>query len=439
MTPGVKSLRAALRLSQARAKGRAVSQALSPQQIQTLLNEWRLWARPDQLPPQPEAWRNWLILGGRGAGKTRAGAEFLRAKALGLWGPPVRQLALIGPSLGEARAVMVEGPSGLLAIHAEEERPDHEPSKRLITWPNGAVAQVFSADEPESLRGPQFELAWCDELAKWSRAAELWAQLQFALRLGENPRAVITTTPRPTALLKQLLADPATVTSRATTFANAANLAPAFIKDVEARYGGTRLGRQELLGELIEDDPDALFKRADIERLRVALVPELLRIVVAVDPPASHHAKSNACGIVMAGVDRQGHCFVLADASLERARPRAWADKVVALWRANKASRVVAEVNQGGAMVEAVLRQAEPNLPFRAVHARLAKRARAEPVAALYERGLVHHAGSFPALEDEMCAVIEDAKSPDRLDALVWALTDLMLSRNAHGPRVRVV
>ncbi len=408
-----------------------------------LNRDWRMWGRAGkQLPPDEPDWRNWLIMGGRGAGKTRAGAEWVRAQALGDWRADeahAERIAIIGPTLEQARAVMIEGKSGLLAIHEEDERPHYEPSKRLITWPNGAIAQVFSADEPESLRGPQFDAAWCDELAKWRLADAAWDMLAFALRLGERPRAVITTTPRPVPLVKKLLGDAATVVTRTATIDNETNLAKSFLADVTDRYGGTRLGRQELDGELIEDDPDALFRRALIEGGRVKLPPEMARIVIAVDPPASHGKKANACGIVCAGLGVDGIAYVLDDHSLERAKPIAWAERVVSLYHARGASRVVAEVNQGGAMVEQILREVDPGLSFRAVHATRGKRARAEPVAALYEQGRVRHAGVFPELEDEMCSAIgEGMKSPDRMDALVWAVSELLLRRKAE-PRVRVV
>ena len=263
--------------------------------------------------------------------------------------------------------------------------------------------------------------------------------LQFALRLGDNPLAVVTTTPRPIAILKRLLGDTGTVVSRATTFDNGNNLAKPFLDDVLRRYGGTRLGRQELNGELIEDDPDALFRRDMIETSRVALAPDLKRVVVAVDPPAGFGRTSNACGIVCAGLGVDGRCYVLDDFSVQGARPAQWARKIVGLYHARKACRVVAEVNQGGAMVEQVLREVDATLSFRAVHATRGKQARAEPVAALYEQGRISHVGAFAELEDEMCSAIgEGTKSPDRLDALVWAVTDLMLRRRPE-PRIRVL
>jgi len=326
-----------------------------------LNHDWLLWAREhQQLPPEDDNWRTWLLLGGRGAGKTRAGAEWVRARALGLWpatGSVSRRIAIVAPTFDEARLVMIEGKSGLLSIHPDHERPDFMPSKRELTWPNGSIAQVFSAEDPDGLRGPQFDAAWCDELAKWKHAEAAWDMLSFALRLGDNPRVTVTTTPRAVPILKRLMADGATAVSASRTADNRGFLAASFWRDVQARYGGTRLGRQELDGELIEDDPDALFRREGIEALRVRSIPQLARVVVAVDPPASHGRRANACGIVCAGLGEDGRCYVLDDATVQGARPAQWARATVALYHARAADRVVAEVNQGGAMVEAVLRE----------------------------------------------------------------------------------
>jgi phage terminase large subunit-like protein len=401
--------------------------------------EWPQWARADQLPPKGDQWRRWLILGGRGSGKTRSGAEWVRAIAHGEWGSRAKHIALIAPTHAEARLVMIEGQSGLLSVHGRDDQPLYEPSKRLITWPNGSVAQIFSAEDYDGLRGPQFDAAWCDELAKWKYADEAWNMLQFALRLGENPITVITTTPRAIPLLKRLISDAGTVVTRSTTFDNRANLAKPFLDEILTRYGGTRLGRQELNGELIEDDPNALFRREQIETARLQEAPALKRIVVAVDPPAGFGKASNACGIVCVGLGVDDRAYVLDDASVQGVRPAKWAAQIIALYHARKADRVVAEINQGGAMVEQVLREVDENVSFRAVHASRGKKARAEPVAALYEQGRISHVGTFAELEDEMCNVIgEGGKSPDRLDALVWAVTELMLKRRAE-PRVRVV
>jgi phage terminase large subunit-like protein len=381
------------------------------------------------------------VLGGRGAGKTRAGAEWVKALALGIFEPVIRKcsrIAIIAPTYDEARLVMIEGVSGVLSVHHDEERPKYEPSKRTITWKNGSIAQVFSAEEPDSLRGPQFDAAWCDELAKWKQAEEAWMNVQMALRLGEVPQAVITTTPRATKLIRELMNDAATVVTRSRTLDNSNQLAPSFLKDVIARYGNTALGRQELDGELVSDNPDALWRRDTIELNRRKVVPDMKRIVVAVDPPATSHAKSNACGIVCVGLGMDGRCYVLEDASVKRMRPLQWAERVVDVYHRWNADRIVAEVNQGGEMVRALLTQVDAAVPIKTVHATRGKRARAEPVAAFYEQGRVSHVGGFTALEDEMCSVIGEGASPDRLDALVWAVTELML-RKSGDPRVRGV
>ena len=357
-------------------------------------------------------------------------------------GNAATRIALVGETLGDARAIMVEGVSGLLAVYPPEKAPAYEPSKRQVTFASGAVAQLFSADDPESLRGPQFSGAWCDELAKWRRPQETWDMLQFALRLGNVPRQVVTTTPRPIPLIKALLADPRTAVTRVATAANAANLAPSFLDAVVGRYRGTRLGRQELDAELLEDRPDSLWPRALIERSRVSAAPELRRVVVAVDPPASSGAHADACGIVVAGLGCDGRAYVLADATREGVRPLDWARAAIAAYRAYEADRIVVEANQGGEMVETVLRQVNATVPVRCVHARRGKFLRAEPVAALYEQGRVFHVGAFPALEDEMSDFGADGllggASPDRVDALVWALTELLL-RAPPEPRVRFV
>jgi phage terminase large subunit-like protein len=405
-----------------------------------LNNQWLYWTRPEhQLPPGQGDFRNWLVLGGRGAGKTRSGAEWVKALALGIHEPLIRRcarIAIVAPTFDEARMVMIEGTSGLLAVHHARERPRYEPSKRTLTWANGTVAQVFSAEEPEGLRGPQFDAAWCDEMAKWKKGETAWMNVQMALRLGERPQAVITTTPRPTKLIRTLISDAATVVTRSRTLDNAGNLARTFLDEVTAKYGGTNLGRQELDGELIADDPDALWRREVIERLRVTRLPLLKRIVVAVDPPASSGAKANACGIVCVGLGEDGRAYVLDDASCKRLRPLQWARRVVELFHAREADRIVAEVNQGGDMVRDVIAQVDADVPLKLVHATRGKQARAEPVAALYEQGRVSHLGAFRELEDEMCSVIGEGESPDRLDALVWAVTELMLKKRPE-PRVR--
>ncbi|MCW2573954.1 MAG: Phage Packaging protein, partial [Frankiales bacterium] len=335
----------------------------------------------------------------------------------------------------------VEGVSGLLAVHARAERPQWTPSRRRIEWRNGATAQCFSAEDPQSLRGPQFECAWLDELAKWRHAEEVFDMLQFGLRLGAHPRQLITTTPRPVPLLKRLLADPRSVVTRARTLDNKAHLAADFFATVVSRYAGTRLGRQELDGELIEDRADALWTRAMIEAARIDAAPPLQRIVVAVDPPAASHKRADRCGLVAAGVDAQGVVHVLADETVSAARPAEWARAAVALYHRLEADILVAEVNQGGDMVAAVIAEADRAVPVRRVRATRGKYLRAAPVAQLYEQGRVRHVGTLPDLEDEMCLFgpggLESGRSPDRLDALVWAVTELALRPRGPEPKVR--
>jgi phage terminase large subunit-like protein len=417
---------------------------LPPDRTRALARDWLIAARPDQLPPCClTEWTTWAVIGGRGCGKTRTGAEWVDALARGdpaFTPEPVARIALVGETFADVRDVMIEGPSGLLGIPERGRRPVWSPSRRRLTWPNGAVAQAFSAEEPDALRGPQFGAAWCDELAKWRHPEAAFDMLQFGLRLGAHPRNLVTTTPRPIPLLRRLLADPRTAVSRARTADNAAHLAPTFLEAVVGRYAGTRLGRQELDGELIEDRADALWSRAILEAARVAAPPDALgRIVVAVDPPAGSGARSDACGIV-AAARAGGHAYILADASLPRATPEAWAGTALALYHRLAADALVVEVNQGGEMAAAVLRQCDPAVPVTSVRATRGKYLRAEPVSLLYARGCVHHVGAFPALEDELCDFGPDGLSgggsPDRLDALVWAVTALLLEEGGE-PRIR--
>ena len=386
----------------------------------------------------------WLVVGGRGSGKTRLGAEWVDALVRGL--PPFARhrhgrIALVGETLADAREVMIEGVSGIAAI-ARGERPRYEATRRRLLWDNGAVAQVFSSEDPESLRGPQFEAAWCDEACKWKHAEECFDMLQFGLRLGENPRQIVTTTPKPVPLLRRLLEDPSVMVTHMRTAENAGNLARPFLEAMEKRYAGTRLGRQELDGELIEERPDALWSRAMLEKAAAMPYGALQRIVVAVDPPASANQSSDACGIVVAGLDRAGNAVVLADASVRAAKPRAWASVAVTLYHRLEADCIVAEVNQGGDMVTAVLATVDPAVPVRPRRANRGKWLRAEPIAALYEQGRVAHAARFPELEDEMCDFgpdgLSNGRSPDRLDALVWAVGELLLGGRGE-PRVREV
>ncbi|PRD45794.1 ATP-binding protein [Phyllobacterium phragmitis] len=404
--------------------------------------EWFCQGRDAQQPPMAP-WRTWLIMGGRGSGKTRAGAEWTAGIAMGL--PTIASaksghIALVGETLADVREVMVEGPSGILSV-SRCERPRLEATRRRLVWEStGAVASFFSSEDPDSLRGPQFDAAWCDELAKWKHPQETWDMLQFGLRIGRFPRQIVTTTPRPVGLLRTLLADKSIPLTRMRTAENAGHLASGFLEAVESRYAGSRLGRQELDGELIEDRADALWSRSSIEGLVRKVVPPLRRVVVAIDPPATAGRNSDACGIVAAGIDHDGFGWVLADESLVHAKPYQWARQAVALYHRLEADIVIAEVNQGGDMVAAVIAAEDHSVPVRSVRAMRGKWLRAEPVAALYEQGRIRHTRRFPGLEDEMCDFapggLSSGRSPDRLDALVWALNELMLGKDKM-PRIR--
>lgn len=405
-----------------------------------LLSPFLVLARPAQRPVLTRDWRTWLFMGGRGAGKTRAGAEFMRyAMLFGGYG----RAALVGPALHDVREVMIEGPSGLRAIAPPtEDPPVYEPSRRRLVWPNGAVASAFSAEDPDSLRGPQFDIAWCDEIAVWAKGMEVWNTLQMGLRLGPDPRVVATTTPRPVRLVRHLVADPDTLVTRSSTLDNAAHLAPGFLDLMTRAYGGTHLGRQELEGELVDDPPGALWKRSVIDAARIDAAPALDDTVVAVDPPATSGPRADACGIVAAGTAGATgfgrKAFVIADASARGLSPLDWASRAVALAAELQAGCILAEANQGGEMVRHALETAGCRVPVRLVRAKAGKEARARPVAALYEKGLVAHVGVMKALEDEMCSFGAQglARSPDRVDALVWALWGLMVERGG-SPRVR--
>ncbi len=413
---------------------------------------FEFWALSHQLPPEG-AWKTWVIMGGRGAGKTRAGAEWVRGQVEGP-GPldvgRAKRLALVAETIDQARDVMVFGESGILACSPPDRRPEWQATRKRLVWPNGAEAQVFSAHEPEALRGPQFDGAWVDELAKWKRAEETWDMLQFALRLGRNPQQVVTTTPRSVATLKAILKNPSTVLTHAPTEANRAYLAASFLEEVQARYAGTRTGRQELEGLMLEDAEGALWTAARLEAVRVEATPALNRIVVAIDPPVTGHGASDECGILVVGACTDGppqdwRAVVLEDASVQGASPDAWARAAIDAARRHGADRLVAEVNQGGDMVESVIRQIDPLVAYRAVRASRGKIARAEPVAALYEQGRVSHLRGLGALEDQMCLMTAQGfmgkGSPDRVDALVWALTDLMIepAQTWRRPRMRTL
>lgn len=408
--------------------------SLAAQMADTLADGgWRAKARPEQLPPQGSEWNGWLFIGGRGAGKTRTGSEWIcEAVETG----EAKRIALIAPTAHDARHVMVEGESGILSIAPPWNRPDYEPSRRRLAWKNGAEAYTFSSEEADRLRGPQFDLAWADELAAWTDPQNCWDMLQFGLRLGTHPRWLATTTPRPIRLLKELISRSDVVVSRATTFDNAANLAPTFLEAIRKRYEGTRLGRQELNAELLSDTPGALWHADWIDNGRVERLPDLKRIVVAIDPAVSNSEGSDETGIVVAGIDDGGHGYLLNDCS-GRYAPHEWARKAVEAYKRYAADRIIAEVNNGGQMVESTLRMIDHNIPFRAVHASRGKVTRAEPISALYEQKRVSHVGTFSELEDQMCSFTSDfdrnraGYSPDRLDALVWAFTELMVNEPA--------
>lgn len=408
--------------------------SLSEDEKKALEYQWSFWARPKQRTPTWN-WSFWLILAGRGYGKTRVGSEWVIDKARR--GSRGMRIALVAETAADARDVMVEGDSGILAVSPPWFRPAYYPSKRRLVWPNGVIATTYSAEEPDQLRGPQHHYAWGDEPAKW-RYADAWDQLQMGLRLGDHPQAVLTTTPRPTPLIKSWVEDatgpnPTFALTRGSTYENRANLAPTFLDTILKKYEGTRLGRQELNAEVLDDAPGALWNRAEhIDAHRVIKPPcDLVRVVVAIDPSVSSDSPGACTGIVVAGLGTDGHGYVLADGSLLQPTPEQWAKAAVTLFHTHQADRVIGEVNNGGDLVESNVRSIE-RLPFKKVSASRGKQKRAEPIASFYEQGRVHHVGSLPLLEDEMCQWEPGVStwSPNRLDALVWALTELMLGDN---------
>ena len=383
-----------------------------------------------QVPPTRDDWRTWLLLGGRGSGKTFAGSVWLDTVAR----RATVNLALVGPALHDVREVMVEGPSGIKALAEPGDRPRWEAGRRRLLWRNGSAAYAFSAEDPDSLRGPQFHAAWADEFCAWRNPEAVLSNLRLGLRLGDRPRLAVTTTPRPIPALRRLMAETGMVVERAGTADNADNLAPGFLAHLKALYAGTRLEAQELDGVVVEGE-GALFRVEDLRRARGGRPAELERVVAAVDPPASAHG--DACGIVVAG-RKDDRAFVLADRTARGLSPMGWAGAAVKAARDFGAAEIVAESNQGGEMVRTVLAQSDCPVPVRLVHASRSKAARAEPVALLYEQGRVVHCGDFPALEEEMLALgVDGGPSPDRADALVWAVTRLLLEPGGKGPRVR--
>ena len=403
---------------------------LNEEGAEVLLQNWYFWAREEQCPPSGQ-WDTWLYLGGRGAGKTRAGAEWV---ADSVQNEKLRHVALIGATHNDARAVMVEGVSGLMTV---AKGASYEPSNYRVRWSNGAVATVLSAEEPDGIRGHQFDAAWGDEFAKWRDPQAALDMLRMALRIGKNPRLLLTTTPRNIAALKSLLDEKGVVRTHSRTSANIANLAPGFVESLEARYGGTRLGRQELDAEIIADNDAAIWQRDWIERGRVREAPQMTRIVVAVDPPASTHG--DECGIVVAGRSEDNEAYVLADRSMGGLTPLGWSSRVAETYEAFEADCIVAEANQGGEMVRTLLNTALPNARVKLAHARRGKKTRAEPAVLFYERGDVHHVGVFPELEDQMCNYDGTGDSPDRMDALVWALSELFPGKKAGEPKIHAV
>jgi phage terminase large subunit-like protein len=411
--------------------------SLGDEQLETLNYDWPVWARTEQLAPAGR-WTSWLYLGGRGAGKTRAGAEWVRTRVANGLG---RRIALVASTAADARDVMIEGESGLLAVSPDGERPDFQPSKRRLVWPNGAVATLYSAEKPDALRGPQHDTAWCDEFAKWKYLEPAWNNLQLGLRLGKAPQQVITTTPRAIAALKAIMARGDTVVTRGTSYDNRANLAPTFFAEIIRRYEGTRFGRQEIDAQLLEDVVGALWTRRILDAARLpygAVAPEMARVVIGVDPSGTRGGdERDSVGIVAAGKGMDGVGYILADFTCSLS-PAGWGRRIAEAASTHQADCIVAEANFGGAMVESVVTTANPGTRIKMVTASRGKMVRAEPIAALYEQKRVRHAGTFAALEDQLVAFTTDGYigngSPDRADAMIWALTELMLQDNGMAP-----
>lgn len=423
-------------------KVKKLFEELGPIKVKELKHTWNFWARDNQLEPQGD-WNTWFINAGRGFGKTRTGVEWVREQVkLGN-----KRIAAVAATNSDIERVMIKGESGFLNVCWEGDTtykgvhmgfPEWSPTKRSLTWANGASVMFFSAEEPERLRGPQFELAWCDELAAWNKDIDTWDMLQFCMRLGKHPRIVVTTTPKPTKLVRKILKDPKTIVTTGSTFDNSHNLAKTYLEAVKNQYEGTRLGRQELYAEILEESEGSLWTTDMLERAEVKeeALPFLTRIVVSIDPAVTSNAESDMTGIVVAGIDVNGVCYVLGDYT-ERLSPQGWASKAISLYHQYKADRIVAEKNQGGDMVRRTLEVEDETVPIKLVHASRGKYARAEPVSALYERGLVKHVSNpsdgsnLNELETQMRTwePLGSIGSPDRLDALVWAITDLAL----HG------
>ena len=423
-------------------KVKKLFEELGPLKTEELKHDWNFWARDNQLEPDGSEWNTWFINAGRGFGKTRSGVEWVRENVK----RGCKRIAAVASTNSDIERVMVKGESGFLSVCWKGDKtyagkkmgfPEWSPTKRTLTWENGAQVQFFSAEEPERLRGPQFELAWCDETAAWNKDMDTWSMLQFCMRLGKHPRIMVTTTPKPTKLIRQILKDPKTVVTTGSTFDNSANLAGTYLKAVKEQYEGTRLGRQELYAEVLEEAQGALWTTAMLDDASVKheAVPDLSRIVVALDPAVTSNAESDMTGIVVAGIDVNGIAYVLGDYT-DRLSPQGWASKAIELYHQYQADRIVAEVNQGGDMVKTTIHGEDETVPYRAVRASRGKFARAEPISALYERGIVKHVSNPPdgsslnELETQMRTwePLGSIGSPDRLDALVWAITDLSLN-----------
>lgn len=404
--------------------------SMTEEEVEALMYDWPFWARENQLAPKGK-WLTWLLLAGRGFGKTRTGAEYIRDM---VESKQAKHIGLIAPTPADARDVMIEGESGLINIAPPWNKPEYIHSLRRVVWPNGVSATVYSGYNPEQLRGPQHDLVWCDELAAWKYPKQTWDNMKFGLRLGKTPHVIVTTTPKPIPLIKQLIKADNTHVTRGSTYDNAANLADTFIADVEEEYEGTKLGRQELYAEVLDDTDGALWNRDPIEKLRVRLAPQLQRIVVAIDPAVTNDEDSDETGIIVAGIGKDRHGYVLDDRTV-KGTPDDWANEAVKAYHEWDADRIVAEVNNGGDLVETVIRTVEKRIPFKAVHASRGKQTRAEPISALYEQKKVHHVGQFAKLEDQMTTWVPalSKKSPDRVDALVWALTDLIINKRSKS------
>jgi len=412
------------------AAARQMIASLSDEEALSILYDWTLWRRDNQTPPLD--WYIWLLLSGRGGGKTRVGSETVIQWAKDGYSP----IALVGRTKADIRDIIVEtGDSSIIACSPPWFMPKYEPTKRHLVWPNGVLAITYSGDEPDQLRGPQHMKAWVDELAKFENPQEMWDNLMMGLRIGDSPQCIVTTTPRPIPIIKQLEKDPKVHITRTHTLENKDNLSPAFLSFIIDRYEGTRLGRQELAGETLGDNPDALWTRENLDKTRVTKYPALFSVVTAIDPAVSNTESSAETGIITGGlgyVNKKVHAFILSDSSL-RATPQGWGTAALTAYNNFNGDRIVAEVNNGGDMVESNVRTLDPRVSVKKLHATRGKYSRAEPVSALYEQGRVHHVGFFPELEDQLCEWVPGEKSPDRLDALVWCLTELMLGRYGMG------